>query len=118
MTSQVVYWHRDLPPITAEMAGEHVVEATSGRLAGTLVHRSELWDRCYEDLMRQAGSRLAQEAERLGGTYAHVFAEAIDTRHDDATGEAWLHGRFSYMLYRQPPRAIGMQVSDDPLVLK
>lgn len=102
MTSQVVYWHRDLPPLDAEMAGEHTVEATSGRVADTLVHRSELWDRCYEDLMRQAEIRLAQETARLSGTCAHVLAESIDTRHDDTTGEAWLHGRFTYMLYRQP----------------
>ncbi|HYM21668.1 MAG TPA: hypothetical protein VEU08_00600 [Vicinamibacterales bacterium] len=24
---------------------------------------------------------------------------AIDTRHDSATGEAWLHASFTYMLY-------------------
>ena len=24
----------------------------------------------------------------------------IDTRHDDAAGEVWLHGQFSYVLYR------------------
>jgi hypothetical protein len=29
--------------------------------------------------------------------------EAIDSRHDDATGEAWLHGTFGYVLYRRPP---------------
>ncbi len=31
---------------------------------------------------------------------AHILSESIDTRHDDRTGEAWLHGRFTYMLYR------------------
>jgi hypothetical protein len=30
-----------------------------------------------------------------------VHDESIDSKHDDAAGEAWLHGRFSYMLYRQ-----------------
>jgi hypothetical protein len=29
--------------------------------------------------------------------------EAINPRHDDAAGEAWLHGVFRYMLYRSPP---------------
>ena len=106
LTPRVVYWHRDLPPLNAEMVGEHTVEATSGRVPGTLVHRSELWDRCYEELMEQARARLEQETARMGGTCAHVFAESIDTRHDNAMGEAWLHGRFTYMLYRQPALAM------------
>jgi hypothetical protein len=45
--------------------------------------------------------RLAQEVARLGGDCAHILTERIDVRHDDAAGEAWLHGRFSYMLYRR-----------------
>jgi len=28
------------------------------------------------------------------------LSESIDARHDESTGEAWLHGRFTYMLYR------------------
>jgi hypothetical protein len=40
----------------------------------------------------------------LGGHFAHVHDEAIDPKHDDAAGETWLHGRFSYMLYRRPRR--------------
>ena len=40
---QIVYWHRDLPPLDAELVAEHTVEATSGRVAGTLKHRDELW---------------------------------------------------------------------------
>jgi hypothetical protein len=43
---------------------------------------------------------IKQEVLRLGGRYAHVLNEAIDTRHDDVTGETWLRGRFTYMLYR------------------
>jgi len=26
--------------------------------------------------------------------------ESIDPHHDEATDQAWLHGRFTYMLYR------------------
>jgi hypothetical protein len=52
------------------------------------------------ELRAQARRRLEQEVARLGGHYAHVLSEAIDTHHDDATAEAWLHGRFTYMLYR------------------
>jgi hypothetical protein len=43
---------------------------------------------------------------RLGGHYAHVLDESIDSRHDGVTSEAWLHGRFTYMLYRRPPENI------------
>jgi hypothetical protein len=99
---EVIYWHRDLPPLDAELMEEHIVEATSRRVPGTLVHRSELWDQCYENLMTQACNRLQQEVLRLGGNYAHVRDEFVDTRHDDVTGETWLHGRFTYTLYRRP----------------
>jgi len=100
--SQVVFWHRDLPPLDAELVGEHTVEATSARVAGTISHRDELWDRCYQALMANVHARLSQEIARLGGHYAHVHHESIDTRHDDAAGEVWLHGCFSYVLYRRP----------------
>lgn len=52
--------------------------------------------------MSTAESRLAQEVARLGGDFAHVHDEAIDPKQDAVTGEAWLHGRFRYMLYRRP----------------
>jgi hypothetical protein len=29
-----------------------------------------------------------------------VLDESIDNRRDEATGEAWLHGLFTYALYR------------------
>ena len=97
---KVIYWHRELPPLDAEPIGEHTVEATSARVPGTIAHRDEHWTRCEDDLMAQTRHRLAEEIARLGGRYAHVRKESIDTRHDDATGEAWLHGRFEYTLYR------------------
>jgi hypothetical protein len=96
---KIVYWHRELPPLDAEPVAEHTVEATSSRVPGTIAHRSELWDQCYRELMATAESRLAQEVARLGGHIAHVHDETIDPRRDDAAGEAWLHGRFNYMLY-------------------
>ena len=58
---RIVYWHRELPPLDAELMAEHTVEATSGRVAGTLGHRDELWDRCYQELMANTSARLAQE---------------------------------------------------------
>jgi hypothetical protein len=36
---QIVYWHRELPPYNAEPMGEHVIEAASRRVPGTLAHR-------------------------------------------------------------------------------
>jgi hypothetical protein len=65
-----------------------------------LSHRDDLWDRCYADLMDAAQTRLAQEVSRLGGDCAHVLREVVDARRDDASGEMWLRGRFTYVLYR------------------
>lgn len=99
---QVVYWHRDLPPLTAEAIGEHTLEATSRRVHGTFSRRDEEWGRCYGDLMTQARTRLVQEVARLGGDYARVGEELISPQHDDAVGEGWLYGRFKYVLYKEP----------------
>jgi hypothetical protein len=96
----ILFWHRELPPLDAEPLGEHVVEATSGRIPGTIAHRDELWLQCEKDLMTRTRARLTDEVARLGGRYAHVLGESIDSRHDESTGEAWLHGTFTYMLYR------------------
>lgn len=100
-----VYWHRELPPLDAELVGEHTVEADSGRMQGTLAHGDEMWEERYRELMATARRRLAQEVVRLGGHFAHVHGEAITPKRDDAAGEAWLHGQFAYMLYRRPQAA-------------
>jgi hypothetical protein len=96
-----VFWHRELPPLSAEPIGQHFVEARSQHVKGDLAHRNDLWDQCYDDLMATARTRLQQEIARLDGDYAHVVEEFIDSRHNDATGEAWLQGRFSYMLLKR-----------------
>jgi DNA helicase IV len=98
----VVYWHRQLPPLRAEPVAEHTVEATSDRILGTIAHRDELWDQCYESLMTHARQRIEQEVARLGGQFAHVLDEAVESKHNDITDEAWLRGVFTYMLYRLP----------------
>jgi hypothetical protein len=79
---------------------EHVIEATSSRVPWHF-DREELWTQSYEGLMRQARVRLMQEMIRLGGDYAHVLSESVESKHDAVTGEAWLLGRFTYMLYRR-----------------
>jgi hypothetical protein len=99
--ANIIYWHRELPPVDASLMGEHVMEAESAHVPGTIAHRDELWDQYYEDLMAKVRVRLEQEVQRLGGNYAHVLDETVDSRHNDATNESWLHGCFTYMLYRQ-----------------
>ena len=99
--SRAIYWHRELPPRDAEPVGNHTIEATSGRVPGTLAHRDEMWDPCYQELMERVRLRLEQEIVRLGGDYAHVLSEHIEPRRDDRTGEAWMYGRFDYELYRR-----------------
>jgi hypothetical protein len=101
----IVYWHRELPPLGAEVMTDHTIEANSSRVEGTLAHRDELWDQCYRELMANAETRLVQEVRRLGGRYAHVHGESIRPKRDDAAGKAWLHGRFTYMLLRDPQEA-------------
>jgi hypothetical protein len=100
-TAKTIYWHRELPPLDAEVIGEYPLEALSKRISSALAHRDDLWALCYRDLMIQATRRLEQEIARLGGHCAHVVAESVDVRHDDVQGEAWLHGRFTYVLYRR-----------------
>jgi hypothetical protein len=94
-----VYWHRELPPLGAVALGEHTIEADSHHVVGMLAAR-EVWDRCSTDLAEHIVHRLAQEAARLGGQCAHVLDEHIDVKHDPVHDEAWLHGRYTYMLYR------------------
>jgi uncharacterized protein CbrC (UPF0167 family) len=99
---KIVYWHRELPPLSADICGEDVVEVTSRRVPGSLSRHDDAWETCYADLAAHATNVIEQEVARLGGDYAHVKDEVIDPRHDDATGEAWLYGRFGYVLYREP----------------
>ena len=99
--SKIVYWHRELPPLDGEILGEHVLEASSDRVTGSIERHGDRWDRCYAALMEHATDRLTQEVVRLGGHYAHVLDEHIDSKRDDVVNESWLYGRFDYVLYRR-----------------
>jgi hypothetical protein len=50
--------------------------------------------------MAHVRARLEQEIDRLGGDYAHVLDESIDSHHDPVTDTAWLQGRFAYALLK------------------
>ena len=102
-----IFWHRDLPPLNSEVIADQVVEATSRHVPGTLAHRDELWDQCYEDLMVQASARVLQEAHRMGGTCAHILNETVDSRHDPVSGQAWLHGTFVCAICRESQASDG-----------
>jgi hypothetical protein len=97
---KTIYWHRELPPFDAQPIGEHVVEASSSHVPDTIARRDELWGQCEAELMVNARERLREELARLGGRCAHVLRESIEPRHNPCTGETWLYGCFTYMLYR------------------
>jgi hypothetical protein len=97
---KTVYWHKDLPPLDGEIMHEHVIEATSDRVVGTLDRYGDLWNYYYNTLIEHVRLRIEQEISRLGGNYAHVLDEHIESHHDDSKGESWLHGRFGYVLFR------------------
>jgi hypothetical protein len=98
--AQIVFWHRELPPLDAEPIGEHTVEANSPHVHDTLAHRNELWEECRLGLVVDAMRRLNQEVARLGGRFAHVLDERIEVKHNPVQTEAWMHGCYTYMLYR------------------
>lgn len=102
---KVIYWHRELPPLDAEPVGEHVIEIDSMHVPGTLAHRDELWDLCYTDLMGRVATRVDGELQRGGGAYAHVLNETVNSKRNDITNEAWLHGSFTYVVYCRRPKA-------------
>jgi hypothetical protein len=86
---------RGLDPADANVeTGDHHVPTISDS-GGKCIY----WHR---ELMENMQARMKQEIGRLGGHYAHVVDESIDSRHDYAAGQAWLHGIFTYALYRRP----------------
>ncbi len=100
---KLVYWRRELPPLGEQIEGEHIVEADSPHLP--IEHPQEyphddLWSRCAADLEATAAKRLEQEIRRLGGSCAHIVDENIEPKSDHATGTTWLHGRYTYVLYK------------------
>jgi hypothetical protein len=104
---RTVFWHSELPPLEADAVAEHTVEADSERVTGSFTRRDERWQHCYGTLMHEARARLMQEITRLGGDYAHVLSEHVEQKHNYATREAWLHGVFTYTLFRRREPGVG-----------
>ena len=101
--ADLIYWRRELPPLSEQLEGEHEITADSERVHASWADRDTLWGRCYQDLMARARERIIQEVLRLGGSCAHVLDEAVTMKRDDRTEEFWLAGRFRYVMYVHPP---------------
>ena len=98
---KVVYFRRELPPLSEAVEGEHIVEADSPRLPTHFGH-DELWSRCADALQAEAIRRIEQEVHRQGGSCAHVVDEQIEPHSDFGKAESWLRGRYTYVMYRHP----------------
>jgi hypothetical protein len=96
---QIVYWRRDLPPLSEQIEGEHEIEAESSQVHYDFGRRETMWATCYEVLQEQAAERIRQEVLRLGGTCAHVVDEAITAKTNDAEALFSLRGRFRFVMY-------------------
>jgi len=99
---KVIYWRRELPPLSEQIEGEHEIEADSPRLHQDIGARALLWGRCYPLLLEEAERRITQEVQRLGGSCAHVVDEVITAKVDDGSAEFALHGRFRFVMYVHP----------------
>jgi len=80
--TNIIYWHRELPPIAASPWVSMWWRRTA-RASQAIAHRDELWDQYYEDLMSNVGVRLEQEVRRLGGNLCALLDETVDSRHND-----------------------------------
>jgi hypothetical protein len=97
-----VYWHRHLPPLSAEVEAGHWVEAESSRVSQRFGERHAQWDRFYQDLKLAAEQRIADELDRTGGWCARVADEDVQSKMNDRDGTYWLVGRFTYVQYNRP----------------
>ena len=103
--TKLVYFRRELPPLSDDAVGEYLVDASSPAVPNTSLGRDELWAHCYDDLMANASERIGQEVLRLHGSCAHVVDEHIEPKVSYERGEAWLAGTFTFVLYRHSREA-------------
>ena len=57
--AQVIYWRRELPPLSEQIEGEHELEATSPPIPNDYTARALLWGRCYPALLAIAAGVLS-----------------------------------------------------------
>lgn len=96
---KLVYWRRELPPLGESIGGECMVEADSPPVALDAPHE-HFWQECSAALESAAITRIEQELHRQGGCSAHVLDEQIQPKTDYSAGTTWLHGRYTYVMYR------------------
>ena len=99
LPEKIVYFRRELPPLSETVEAEHVVEADSPHVPLS-AHPDEVWTQCSDALTAEVVRRIEQEVQRQGGSCAHVVDEAIEPHHDYTTSTMWQRGRYSYVLYR------------------
>ena len=95
-----IYWHRDLPPLDAEIEGEHFLDAASEKVPYHFDRRDQLWVECHPSLVSSVETRIDQEITRLGGRCAHIVDEDIEPSVNNGAGLYHLKGKFTYLLYR------------------
>ncbi len=100
--AKIIYWRRELPPLSEQIEGEHEVDATSPAMHYDFGARDTLWGRCYPLLLEAAEVRIAQEVERLGGSCAHIVDETVTVKLDDAAATFALRGAFRFIMYVHP----------------
>jgi hypothetical protein len=100
--AKIVYWRRELPPLSEQLEGEHEVASSSPRVHYEWAAPDAHWSACHAELLACARERITQEVARLGGSCAHVVDEVVRARRDEATQEFWLEGTFTFLLYRHP----------------
>ena len=101
MTDDIVYFDDVLPPADAQPAAVVRVAVDSRHVSGALAEGGRSWWTCHDELTTLARERIAHEVKRRGVRYARVYSECLETRQSQSTGEAWLHGRFDCVLYRE-----------------
>lgn len=96
---KIVYFRRELPPLSEAIEGEHVVEADSPHVPLS-PHHDDVWEQCSEPLIAELVHRMEQEVRRQGGSCAHVVDEEVEPHIDYSTSTMWLRGRYTYVMYR------------------
>lgn len=97
-----IYWFHELPPLRDEIAGEYEIEAESDPVHNDFAERDHLWAQCIDSLKARLDQRLHQELERLHGHCVQILEEQVTPKIDAAAETYRLHGRYTYVLFKEP----------------